>query len=459
MLLSVYWFLILKELYKELIMLRMIPRYVLREHIGPFFFALIIIKLLFVLNILYRDLGKFLSKGISLGVILEFMFLNLAWMIALSVPMAVLTATIMAFGRLSADNEITAIKAGGISLKSIFAVLLLISALLAGALVWFNNHVLPDFNHRARLLMTDIARKKPMINLEPGIIYSDIPNLNILVQNIKEDKPNYGVVTPDIKETQVVTFVENVIIDDQSESHLIKTITANSGKICFYKRTGLLEITLLEGELHEVNIQEPDLFKKLEFPKHVMKIALSEMLLRRSQSEYRGDREKSAAALFESVVENRKKIAERKDRINKRVNEQLSKLYQPRTEAQKLLRNIISQHRQFVRQLQVELDMIKSHEKSSNIFLVEYYKKYSIPTACVIFVLIGAPLGIWIRRRGWAVAAMLSLLFFLIYWAFLIGGEILADRQIVSPFFAMWSPNIIVGGFGLYLVLRTLRER
>lgn len=440
-------------------MLKILPRYIVREHIGPFLLALVVIKLLFILNILYRDLGKFLSKGISFPVIMEFIFLNLAWMLALSIPMAVLTATIMALGRLSADNEITAMKANGISLRSIFFVLLCLSSTLAAALIWFNNNVLPDFNHRARVLIQDIARKKPMINLEPGIIYSDIPNFNILAQNIKEDDSNYGILTPKIKKSHKITLVENIIIDDQTEAGLRKTIIAQHGEIDFHKNTGILEITLFEGELQEVNLNELNVFRKLEFPKHLIKIPLSQMLLLRSQSEYRTDREKSAQALWQSVLENQKKIAEREQHINKKVRKQLAGINQPLPQSQRLLANVVREYEQFTRQIQIDMDMIKSFEKSKNIFLVEYYKKYSIPVTCVIFVLIGAPLGIMIRKRGWAVAAGLSLGFFLLYWAFLIGGEVLADRQFITPFTAMWSPNIIVGAFGVYLVFKTVRER
>ncbi|NUO81238.1 LptF/LptG family permease, partial [candidate division KSB1 bacterium] len=90
---------------------------------------------------------------------------------------------------------------------------------------------------------------------------------------------------------------------------------------------------------------------------------------------------------------------------------------------------------------------------------VEIQKKYSIPVACLVFVLIGAPLGIMSRRGGLATGGGLSLVFFLLYWTFLVGGEDLADRQIISPFLAMWSANIIVGIAGLYLLWRATYER
>lgn len=91
-------------------------------------------------------------------------------------------------------------------------------------------------------------------------------------------------------------------------------------------------------------------------------------------------------------------------------------------------------------------------------YQVEIYKKFSIPFACIVFVLIGAPLGIRARKGSLGVGVTFSVGFFLIYWACLIGGEELADRQMVHPALAMWFPNIVVGVFGLYLTIRTVRE-
>ena len=424
-------------------MTKILPAYLLREHIGPFFLALFTINLLLLLNIVYRELGKFLGKGISFTVILEFLFLNMAWIIALSVPMAVLSATIMAFGRISADNEITAIKASGISLLRIVLPILILSAILAYALIWFNNNVLPDFNHKARLLAMDIARKKPTINLESGIIYSDIPNYSILVEKV-EDRDS-------------VSFVNDITIYDEKQSNVIKTVIAERGEIRFQEDFGLVVITLFDGELHEVNVSEPETFKKSQFAMHVIRIPMSEVILRRSQSEYRTDREKSAAALMRVVESNDKKLIERTEKLNKKIRDHVSK-YSGKIARQKpLFENVLMEHQQLRRHIRADLDRMNSLRRSRNIYLVEWHKKYSIPVICIVFVLIGAPLGTLVRERGWAVGAGLSIGFFLLYWAFLIGGENLADRQFISPFLAMWGPNIIVGCAGFYLVYRVLK--
>jgi len=91
-------------------------------------------------------------------------------------------------------------------------------------------------------------------------------------------------------------------------------------------------------------------------------------------------------------------------------------------------------------------------------YLVEINKKYSIPAACLVFVFIGAPLGIVARRGTFGVAASLSLGFFVVYWASLIGGEKLADRGYISPWLGMWAANILLSVLGLYLTIRMGRE-
>jgi len=425
-------------------MVRVLARYVIREHVGPFFLTLLTINTFFILNLLYKQFEKFISKGIPFPVVVEFMFLNLAWMLALSVPMAVLPATIMAFGRLSAENETTAARASGIGLYRVLPPLVLLSALLAGGLIWFNNEVLPDFNHRARLLATDIARKKPMIDLDPGVIYDGIPNYSILAKRV-------------IQRNQQ-SHVEEVVISDHSQSNLIKTITAKTGELRVNQSDGLLEITLFNGEMQEVNLDKAEVLTRVEFPKHIIRVPMDQLLLHRRQSSYRGDREKSAADLMTRVTENRHRIHDRHEQIGELIRKQVNKYLFPANKRRDTLQSAIQEHKRLQRQIRSEINMIESYRKSININLVEVHKKYSIPAACIVFILVGAPLGMLVRKRGWAVAILLSIGFWIIYWAFLIGGEFLADRRIISPFWAMWTANIVIGSLGLYLTFRVIGE-
>ena len=109
-------------------------------------------------------------------------------------------------------------------------------------------------------------------------------------------------------------------------------------------------------------------------------------------------------------------------------------------------------------QVSTALFRIESVQKQIDQYWVEIHKKYAIPVACVVFVLIGVPLGIMSRRGGFGTAAGLSLGFFILYWSCLIGGEKLADRDILTPWIGMWAANIILGVGGIYLTYRSARE-
>jgi lipopolysaccharide export system permease protein len=120
--------------------------------------------------------------------------------------------------------------------------------------------------------------------------------------------------------------------------------------------------------------------------------------------------------------------------------------------------NFVARTRAMSSTIQNEIAQIDFTGKQINQYLVEIHKKYSIPAACIVFVLVGLPLGVMVRKGGFGVAASLSLGFFILYWACLIGGEKLADRGILSPMWGMWSANIIIGAFGVYLLVKTARE-
>ncbi len=437
-------------------------RYIIKEHIGPFIFALCVITLVFLLNLVFRELPRILSRGLPFAVIVEYFFLNMAWIIALAVPMAVLVATLMAFGRFSGDNEIIAMKASGIATTRLIMPVFILSILLAILLIQFNNHVLPDFNHRARLLASDIGRKRPTLALEAGVIYRDLPGYTLLVKKIVE-KPD-------------TAYVDSVYIDDHTNPYASKFITANSGKIYLNRRTGLMTIILYDGFMHELDLQNVDQYRRLKFPKQILSISVPDMILERSNSEYRGDREKSAAMMRSEIAECRKEIELVQQRMQKKIAmhfdqyldgalshqppEGIESLRSPGLSATRPLplnRTIVEIQR-LQQELSAELSFIENLERKIYRLSVEVHKKYSIPVACIVFVLVGAPLGIMSRRGSLTMAAGISFAFFLLYWVMLIGGEELADNRYISPFMSMWLANIIVGIGGVYLVFHSIYE-
>lgn len=456
--------------------MKIISRYIVKEHTGPFLFSLAVIMFVFVTKFIVQYIGKLFGKGLSLATILEFVYLNLAWMLALAVPMSVLVAALMAFGRLSADNEITVLKTSGINLYRIVRPALIWAAALTIAMIWYNDQVLPEYNHRARLLFRSISQKKPTLELEEGI-YLKLNNFNLLVQEIQKpiqkelaDKSN--ILDPNYANNSA-DKLKKITIFDFSQAQLQRTVIADHGYLVFDRERAQLVFTLFEGEIHEVNTQDYSEYRRLNFTRNVFYIPAEDLIFKRVEDLQRGDREMNIRMMNEQVNNYRREIARADSTIRA---ETANFLIPPETIAARLTAakgkkremNVSEKYQAVSRashKVQAAAQKISSTASNKNYFekqiykyQVEIHKKFSIPFACIVFVLIGAPLGIRARKGSLGVGISFSIGFFLLYWTCLIGGEELADRQLLAPFLAMWFANILVGAFGIYLTVRTVRE-
>ncbi len=415
--------------------------------------------ILFV-NFLLRAIDRFLGKGLDLITILEYLFLNLAWILALSVPMAVLLATLMTFGRLSEDNEINAMRASGIGFLTIMRAPILFGIIITLVLIYFNNFILPEMNFKARLLSGDIYRKRPDMNIEPGIFLDNLPDYSMIVGG----KSKKGIMT-------------DVRIFSKGSKEAQTSIHANSGNLNTLEDAFLL--TLYDGEIHELGQKDYTNYRRIIFDKHVINIPAKDLLLNRRDSTNRSDREMTVPMMLRKINSYEKRL----NIVYKRLSGNFF-----RTIGDSILPSSIEQGKQFIennlykirnnttltkaqiikkekriknleRQINNEFNLIKSYKKSKNKYGVEIHKKFSIPFACVLFVLLGAPLGVMSKKGGFAVSTSLSFGFFLIYYILLIGGEEMADRNILSPSVAMWTPNLIILCIAFYLLIHTIREK
>ena len=405
-----------------------------------------------------------LSRGVHILTFLELLGLNLAWIFALSFPMGVLVSTLFTFGKFSAENEITAIKASGISFLQLLKPVLIAGILLAAGLIVYNNTILPEFNHRARLLSEDIYRKIPTIKIEPNVVFTDIPDINLFTKKIIDQDSS--------------SRLETIIIDDLTNPNKRKTILAQWGILQFDKEADRLIMDLYDGEIHEVDYNNLSDYRRGTFNRHRLSIDIPGLSLKRSSSSYRGDREKSTQMMERDIKKHRESIATRNERIatlieQQFVNELPLDLFQnlngPITPSNSdvyiydktntdLFKIVKTRLKNSQNQIKQEKRLIRSYSRNISSLQVEIHKKYSIPVACIIFIFVGAPLGIVTKKGNMGVAVAISMLFFLMFWVGLIQGEILADRQIVSPAFAMWSADIIMGIIGLVLVFFTVGE-
>ena len=439
--------------------MKILHRYVLKELLFPFALALIVLLFLLLTNFMLRAIDRFLGKGLELRVLIEYVALNLAWIAALAVPMAVLVATLMCFGRMSHDNEIIAMRTSGLSYASIIRPALMFGTMICLALIYFNNQILPEANHKARLLSADINRKRPDLAIEVGYFVDDLPS--------------YGMMARD----REGTIFKDIIIYSKDNRTDQMTIFADRGTMEVIDDAILLHLE--DGEIHELALPDYNEYRRLKFKQHRIVVPVDNLNFYRRESELRGDREMNIQMMFEKIEGYRNKIATVRNRITNRISSQTH--YIPSTgltqeesmaavdrwqadiaDSTGLSKqdSIRLMHRagNLRRGLTGDFSLLRSYLKGISRYQVEIHKKFSIPFACIVFVLLGAPVGIMARRGGFVVSISLSLGFFVIYWALLIAGEELADRGLLSPLLGMWSPNVLLAFLGILLMWQIQNE-
>lgn len=394
---------------------------------------------------------RLVGKGLDAWVIVQLIVFNLSWMLVLVIPMATLVATLMAFGNLSQNNEVTIMKTSGVSLYKMMTAPLIAGVILAYLLFRFNNDVLPNANHQAKLLMGDISRKKPTLSLEKGFFSQEVANYAILARDINEK----------------INELNEVVIYDYTNPSKINVVTAEKGYIYFSTDQSKLILDLIRGEIHESDINKTGMYRKIVFEKHRIAMNADQFSFQQTASGIRGERELSTESM-QFIVDS---LSKKRNQYLIGLEKETNKILFIDSAANRYLTTIKTPQTEKLVYIRV-LDKIKSAknivisnyrrvewvEREIEKYDVEIYKKYALPAICIIFVFIGAPLGVMVKRGGFGVAATISLFFFLLYWAFLIGGEKLAERDFISPFIGMWAANILLTIAGIIITVKTNRE-
>jgi lipopolysaccharide export system permease protein len=268
--------------------MKILNRYVLREHIGPLTFALAALTSLLLLNYIAKNIGQLVGKGLPWTVIVEFISLSVPFTVAMTLPMAVLVAVLYGFSRLAAENEITALKASGVSVGRVLVPVILGACVLTLLMIAFNDQVLPRANHRLRTLQSDIARKKPTFALRPRVINEVSPG-KLFLSAAHID--------------QATSRLKEVTIYDLGDPTRDRTIYADSGLMALSSITGELELTLFDGSMNEVQKSTPGELQRMFYRVDLIRVkGVGDQLTRSTNDDFKSDREMTVCELQQNVA-------------------------------------------------------------------------------------------------------------------------------------------------------------
>jgi lipopolysaccharide export system permease protein len=491
---------------------RTINRYLLRQHVAPLGFALAALTSLMLIQQVAKQLSSLLGKGLPTGVIIEVFVLSLPFIIAVTLPMAVLVAVLHVFTRLAGDNEITALQAGGVSMLRLVTPVLAGAAGMAVLSFLWNDQLLPRTNHQLRTLQVDIQRKKPSLTLKEQVINEVVPGQFFLRAARIDGSSNK---------------LKDVTLYDLGNAERRRIITADSGRMAYAAGGRDLFLALQDGAIEEVSRADPSQFNRTFFRTNRMRVTgVGNTLQRTEHDTYKSDREMSTCEMRLAAADARRDAERAADDTRLAIENDLRRLTglapvlrgpavvdpdtmpvgaycralrrigawllpraasaqapqepTPRPPAQaprpaSPRPGVVPRHMLQApppppppsagvprppqpqppsvyitpgagvgedQRLHAALSRVATYE-------VEIQKKFAIATACLVFALLGAPIALRFQRGGVGLVIGLSVAVFSVYYVGLIGGEELGNRLIVSPFFAMWTPNLLFATVGL----------
>ncbi len=475
---------------------RILSRYILRQHIPPLGYALAALTFAMLVNQVAKQFGNFVGKGLPWSVVFEVFALSIPFIVAMTLPMAVLVAVLYTFSHLAADNEVTAMKASGISVGRVLAPVLGGATLIGAISLIWNDQILPRSNHTLRTLLVDIQRKKPTFQLKEQVINEVVAGQFFL---------RAGRIDPS------ANTLNDVTIYDLEDPDRRRIIMADSGRMAYSAGGTDLYLTLRDGEVHEIQRTDPEHFNRTFYSVNRIKVAgVSNTFEPTKNDEYRGDREMTICAMQDVVVRAREDQERVRSEALAAVSRELRRIGKlgaapapapvdttppPPTAYCSMLGSIARFFRpraaqaapphpltpspfgrggtqgpprgakprtvtnlSYTAQTPTAYNQrLRAARQRAAIYQVEIQKKLAISAACVIFALLGMPLAIRYPRGGVGLVIGTSLAVFSVYYVGLIGGEELGDRLIVTPFLAMWTPNLIFLIFAIPLLLSVRR--
>ncbi len=371
--------------YDEILMKKTATLYILREILPVFFIGLMTFTIILLMDKILKLIELIVNRGGSLSdVLMLFLFISPSFLI-ITIPVAVLLGTLLTFGRLSSDSEITAFKASGMSLYQLFfpiSIFALATFLLTSFLVFYG---LPWGNRGFKATLYRLAQSKADIEIKERVFNDAFSGLVVYVDRL----PLQG------------NHMEGILIYDEREKGKSNTILAKEGFIINNPESQEIILRLRSGDIHRFE-PEAHTFQKIKFDTYDLKLELA----------------KTFAAIEKKLKDWEMSI----DDIRKKMEE------------------------------------IKKTGKDTTSYEVELHKRYAIPFTCIVFALIGVPLGIHPHRSGRSYGFILSIFILIAYYVSLTASEILAMRKILPAYSVGWIPNLLFSGLGIYLLVKAASE-
>ena len=446
---------------------------ILKSYLGPLVFTFFIALFILLMQFLWLYIDDLVGKGLEWYIITELLFYASSTFVPLALPLAILLSSIMTFGNLGEHYEIVAMKAAGISLRKIMKPLVVLSFIISCIAFFFSNNVLPVANLKFKSLLYDVRKQKLAFDIKEGIFYNGMEGFVMRVGSKDNDDKT----------------IHNVMIYNHTDKRgNIDLTVAKSGLMESTPEGRYLIITLFDGYNYRENIDQKDYYKtkpfqRTQFAKEIRRFDLSAFELSRTNEElFKKNYQMLNIKQLNTAIDSLNKIYFNRKRV---VAKDFVKQYYFYTridssqyaiassgdslqldmladfnneETDKVMQRALDQARNIKRMIDTHEDDYLSREEHISKHKIAWHKKFTLSFACLLLFFIGAPLGAIIRKGGFGLPVVFSVLFFSIYHILSITGEKAAKAGAMDIYFGMWMSSLILLPFGIFLTYKSTTD-
>ena len=439
--------------------------------VGTFFICLFI----FMMQFMWRYVDELIGKGLTLDVLAHFFYYAGLTLIPMSLPLAILLASLITFGNLGERFELLSMKAAGIPLIRILQPIILFNILLCIGSFYFQNVTGPEAQKKFYTLIYSMKQKSPELEIPEGIFYSEIPGYNIFVEKKgKENGMLYGVMiystTDGYEDAQIVLADSAELKTTADEKHLMLTMYAGErfrnmqaqgnmmarANVPYMRETFIQETDLIPFD-NNFNMMDANVFSGSAQTKNLREIETGlDSLAHKSDSIGR-----SLFAYLQNTTYRRKvNIASQDSAKIARQTLNFDTLYSQLTvsQQQSILRNAMQKSTVATNEYEFRGLISKDIDQSTRTHWVEWHKKFTLSLACLFFFFIGAPLGAIIRKGGLGVPVVISVTIFIFYYIINVSGEKMAKSGEWVPWFGEWLSSMVLCPIGIFLTYKANKD-
>ncbi len=366
---------------------RIIDRYLFSLMLTPFSINVVFLTFIFLMTQILQITTFIVNHRVGVSTVFWMLVYAMPFFLIFVIPMSVMMAVLLTFLRLSSENEIIALKAGGISIYSLLPPVLLFCFMGSLLTAFMAIYGLPWGRLSFKALAMQIASSNADIAIKERTFNESFKGVMLYVNQT------------DTKRQRLV----DVFIEDQRKMDIVSTVLAPEGKLLGDPEQSAVHLRLFNGTINQVNLKDRSV-NTIRFEVYDINLSLKE----------------SAAAVSDAPKdEEEMSLSELKNYVN----------------------------------------TVKERDSQYYLTLMEYHKKFSIPAACFALGILGVPLGIHSKSAKRSFGILLGLIFFLAYYLMLSMGWVFGETGAYPPAIGMWAPNIVFGGIGIFLLIRSARER